>query len=157
PTMRSLVLGEVTTSAPMRCSIRRLATCSSVASDEIVTTSRPLLRRMASTVMVRPPLAKVERTTPVERSLESTTFFPNRRASATPEYASGLWRGGRWVNRPSMAAVQDSIRQAIAHHRSGRLAEAEALYRQVLSVEPTNPDALQLLGVVALQSGNAAA
>ena len=43
---------------------------------------------------------------------------------------------------------------AIQHHQSGRLPQAEALYRQVLEMTPNHPDALHLLGVVELQNGN---
>ncbi|MCC7370361.1 MAG: tetratricopeptide repeat protein [Chloroflexi bacterium] len=45
------------------------------------------------------------------------------------------------------------LAQALAAHQSGRLADAERLYRRVLQAQPANPDALHLLGVVALQSG----
>ena len=40
-----------------------------------------------------------------------------------------------------------------AHHSAGRLVEAEASYRQVLAAEPGHPEALHLLGGVALQQG----
>jgi protein O-GlcNAc transferase len=42
---------------------------------------------------------------------------------------------------------------ALLRHREGRLAEAEALYRQILAVQPYHADALHLLGVTAHQSG----
>ncbi|MBL6934213.1 MAG: tetratricopeptide repeat protein [Alphaproteobacteria bacterium] len=48
---------------------------------------------------------------------------------------------------------QELLQQAAAHHQAGRLAEAEALYSQILETEPENPDALHLLGVCAYQSG----
>ena len=41
----------------------------------------------------------------------------------------------------------------LQHHQAGRLAEAEALYRQILAVEPQHADALHLLGVLAHQVG----
>ena len=44
--------------------------------------------------------------------------------------------------------------QAVAHHRAGRLAEAERDYRAVLAADPEHPDALHLLGVLALQAGH---
>jgi len=47
------------------------------------------------------------------------------------------------------------LEAAVAHHHAGRLADAETLYRKVLAAAPDNPDALHLLGVVALQRGNA--
>lgn len=43
--------------------------------------------------------------------------------------------------------------QALAHHRAGRLAEAERLYRQILTREPRHGDALHLLGMLAGQAG----
>jgi predicted O-linked N-acetylglucosamine transferase (SPINDLY family) len=42
----------------------------------------------------------------------------------------------------------------IEHHRAGRLREAESLYRQVLQADPNQPDALHLLGSLALQAGD---
>ncbi len=45
------------------------------------------------------------------------------------------------------------IQTALGHHQAGRLAQAEALYRQVLQLDPGQPDALNLLGAIALQSG----
>ncbi|QOJ32590.1 MAG: glycosyltransferase family protein [Gammaproteobacteria bacterium] len=41
----------------------------------------------------------------------------------------------------------------LAHHQAGRLAEAEAAYRQVLAHFPRQPDALHMLGVLAHQAG----
>ena len=57
----------------------------------------------------------------------------------------------------SASALQDKIGQALQHHRAGRLAEAEALYRQVLAIDPRHTDGLHLLGVVADQVGQHAA
>ncbi len=45
------------------------------------------------------------------------------------------------------------IDQALSHHRAGQLQQAEAIYRQILRSQPDHPDALHLLGVVALQAG----
>jgi len=47
------------------------------------------------------------------------------------------------------------IDTAIAHHQAGRLADAESIYRRLIEDNPANADALHLLGVVALQRGNA--
>jgi len=38
---------------------------------------------------------------------------------------------------------------ALRHHPAGRLAEAESLYRQVLALDPRQPDGLLLLGTLA--------
>jgi protein O-GlcNAc transferase len=43
--------------------------------------------------------------------------------------------------------------EAIAHHRAGRLAEAESACRQVLGTDPQQFDALRLLGLLAHQRG----
>ncbi len=48
---------------------------------------------------------------------------------------------------------ETAIQIAVKHHQAGRLPEAEALYQQILSAQPDHPDALHLLGVVALQTG----
>ena len=50
----------------------------------------------------------------------------------------------------SLRHAFDSGRQ---HHQAGRLAEAEALYREILAAEPRHADALHLLGVLAGQTG----
>jgi thioredoxin-like negative regulator of GroEL len=45
------------------------------------------------------------------------------------------------------------VRDALGHHRAGRLSEAERIYRQALAIQPDNADCLHLLGMVAFQSG----
>jgi predicted O-linked N-acetylglucosamine transferase (SPINDLY family) len=45
--------------------------------------------------------------------------------------------------------------QALEHHRAGRLAEAERLYREICAADPNRFDALHGLGVVAHQLGRA--
>jgi predicted O-linked N-acetylglucosamine transferase (SPINDLY family) len=52
-----------------------------------------------------------------------------------------------------MMTVQQAFDLALQHHQAGRLAEAEALYRQILAVEPGHAEALHLLGVIAQQVG----
>jgi predicted O-linked N-acetylglucosamine transferase (SPINDLY family) len=49
--------------------------------------------------------------------------------------------------------VNSALQRAVQHHQAGQLAEAEKLYRQVLAAEPNHPDALHLLGMVALKAG----
>lgn len=48
-----------------------------------------------------------------------------------------------------------AIEIAVSHHRSGRIADAEALYRQILHAEPGHFDALYFLGLATLQQGRA--
>lgn len=45
------------------------------------------------------------------------------------------------------------MKQAVEHHQSGRLAEAEPHYREALTHAPKHPHALQLLGLLAYQTG----
>ena len=49
------------------------------------------------------------------------------------------------------AKLQSLLQTAIGHHRAGRLAQAEVLYRQARAAAPRNFDALQLSGLVAFQ------
>lgn len=46
-------------------------------------------------------------------------------------------------------SVQQAFDVALQHHESGQLAQAEQIYRQILSVQPDHAEALHLLGVVA--------
>ena len=52
-----------------------------------------------------------------------------------------------------MVGTDDTLRLAIGHHRARRLAEADRLYREVLSNDPAHADALHGLGIVAAQAG----
>ena len=49
---------------------------------------------------------------------------------------------------------QGLIHQGLAHHRAGRLPQAEACYRKILSADPANATALHLLGLLAHQTGH---
>jgi predicted O-linked N-acetylglucosamine transferase (SPINDLY family) len=46
-----------------------------------------------------------------------------------------------------VADVPGMMGQALALHQAGRLDEAESIYRQVLAIDPVEPNALHLLGV----------
>ena len=50
-------------------------------------------------------------------------------------------------------AARALLAEAVRHHRSGRLSDADALYRQILRIDPGHADSLHLLGVLALQAG----
>ena len=52
-----------------------------------------------------------------------------------------------------MTDIVGTLQSGLAHHRAGRLAQAELAYRQVLEVHPRNAHALHLLGLVAFQAG----
>ena len=60
------------------------------------------------------------------------------------------------IPRASLLApspVETALKQATVLHSGGRLNEAERLYREVLRLQPRNFDALHMLGVIGLQSG----
>ena len=49
--------------------------------------------------------------------------------------------------------ISQAFQIALQHHQTGRLAEAEALYRQILAAQPGHADTLNMLGVLAHQAG----
>lgn len=51
--------------------------------------------------------------------------------------------------------VEAVLTQAAEHHRAGRLDLAARAYKEVLTRDPSNPDALYLMGVLALTGGKA--
>ena len=53
----------------------------------------------------------------------------------------------------SLITDEHDLAAALAHHRAGRRPQAETIYRQILSRDPEQPDALHFLGVLAHQSG----
>ena len=54
---------------------------------------------------------------------------------------------------PGDMTVQQLFESGLSHHQAGRLAEAERIYREILTLQSDHPDALYLLGVLAGQSG----
>lgn len=52
-----------------------------------------------------------------------------------------------------MVPIPQALALALQYHRQGNLAEAERLYREILHVDPNQPDALHLLGALAYQAG----
>ncbi|WP_420477187.1 tetratricopeptide repeat protein, partial [Noviherbaspirillum sp. ST9] len=62
-----------------------------------------------------------------------------------------MWNA--WCNVPSPAGTL-SIGLAFEHHRAGRLAEAEHIYRELIKQDPANVDALHSLGLVYHQRGD---
>lgn len=51
--------------------------------------------------------------------------------------------------------VRGTLTEAVRLHRAGQIDKAALLYRKALTADPGNPDALHLLGMVALQQGRA--
>jgi protein O-GlcNAc transferase len=61
------------------------------------------------------------------------------------------WLFGRRRAAAAPRGAQEVLAEAFAHHQAGRLAEAQAGYQAVLALDPRNFDAVNLLGVIALQ------
>ena len=54
---------------------------------------------------------------------------------------------------PQTITVLQAFDTALRHHQKGRLAEAEALCRRILSADAGHADSLHLLGVIATKWG----
>jgi tetratricopeptide (TPR) repeat protein len=57
--------------------------------------------------------------------------------------------------KPGRNDLREVLTVALEHQRAGHLTEAERIYQRVLAVEPEQPDALHLLGVLALNRHHA--
>jgi tetratricopeptide (TPR) repeat protein len=77
----------------------------------------------------------------------SSSFEDLRKAIDGPGFPTFNWHGH------SPAQLQRMLDEGIAHHREGRKEDAERCYRQVLEIAPNQPDALNLLGVLAADAG----
>ncbi|MBT4588359.1 MAG: tetratricopeptide repeat protein [Rhodospirillaceae bacterium] len=53
-----------------------------------------------------------------------------------------------------MSDLEHIIETALSHQRSGRLPEAAEIYRKVLAIDPGQPDAVHLLGMISHAEGN---
>lgn len=51
------------------------------------------------------------------------------------------------------ASAADLVTTALVHHRAGQKAQAESLYRQAIALDADNWNALQLLGIIASETG----
>ena len=60
-------------------------------------------------------------------------------------------RGGASKNGTGGGSVTAMFQEAVANHEAGRLDEALALYRDILTINPHHADALHMQGVLALQ------
>src|SRR5262245_47226841 len=56
--------------------------------------------------------------------------------------------------QPAEASTSAALQSALAHHGAGRLAEADAIYQQILGANPDHAEALHLSGVISHQRGN---
>ena len=62
--------------------------------------------------------------------------------------------GGNFaITMPGQMTLEQQLQSGLSHHQAGRLAEAERIYRQILAQQPDHAEALNLLGVLAGQTG----
>src|SRR5436190_13259416 len=52
-----------------------------------------------------------------------------------------------------MPTISEALAIALRHHQEGQLQAAEQTYREILTVDPIQIDALHLLGLIAFQMG----
>ncbi len=65
-----------------------------------------------------------------------------------------IWLRGRCGAAGTLAELFGA---AVAHHRTGAIAEAERRYRHILTLSPCHADSLHNLGLIALHRGDATA
>lgn len=53
----------------------------------------------------------------------------------------------------SSQEIQNKLNTALSHHKSGKLPEAEIIYRQIIAEDPENASALNLFGLLLFQHG----
>jgi tetratricopeptide (TPR) repeat protein len=96
---------------------------------------------------------KVGQPFPEAGKMAAATVAADAKPSAEgpiPDAGSGLQHRS---DRFSTRSIREALDRAIAHHQAGRLKEAEQVYREILQHAPRYPDAMHLLGVVAMQTG----
>ena len=71
----------------------------------------------------------------------------------TKQYINPFLKVGEVLSFPATVSAP-RIQDAVALHKMGNLQQAESIYLQLLTINPANPEALQLLGAIALEKGN---
>ncbi len=78
-------------------------------------------------------------------------IFCARRIETIRKQKRGRMTADAFQTGHAMTSPAPLFSQALAHHQSGRLAEAKALYQAALALDPGHADSLHLLGVIACQ------
>ena len=92
------------------------------------------------------PFSKAEQVAaaPVDAHAESSDEEPLSDAGSALHHRSDQF---------STESIREALDKAVVHHQAGRLKDAEQIYREILQHAPRYPDAMHLLGVVAMQTG----
>src|SRR5450759_3639798 len=86
---------------------------------------------------------------------------PDSRASSKPPIAVCGKGGANCIHKHNLTSaqkfqaltVEQALRLALEHHRGGRFAQTELLYRKTLQSVPGHPDALHMVEMPAHQAG----
>ena len=78
-----------------------------------------------------------------------------RQKKLAKKAASNAKLGKATIRSPGQQtlAIQESLDLALQHYTAGRLPEANSIYQQILRLDPNQPVALLLLGLIAHQVG----
>ena len=80
------------------------------------------------------------------------SFGPMTRRVEDPPSSARIMPHAEEPRQRTALTAEDALKQAVAHHRGGRLEEAECVYRAILRDHPEHPDANHNLGVLAAQT-----
>lgn len=123
-----------------------------------VARSKPDYVRLAIEAASRPEALGNLRQRLRDQLLESDAGNPLKYVRTVEECYRSLWRRAcrrkRGEFKDELHALNACAAQALDLHRAGRHAEAAAEYMKLLDRHPNHPDLLQLLGVIALQTGH---
>jgi len=89
----------------------------------------------------------------MEKSILTNAVRFTRGLEAAYRFVWKNWCDTRGATANVPATVQAMLAQGLEHHQAGRLKEAEAVYRSILSSDPTQPDAHFNLGIALAQQG----
>ena len=84
-------------------------------------------------------------------SQQFCTNFEAALSGMVDNWRESLTNPQQQIAKPNITAM---LEDAVAHHQKGDIDTAEKDYKAILEIEPENPDALHLFGVINAQRGN---